>query len=45
MPSTYTDSGIELIGDGEQSGAWGATTNVNLQIIDRLISQAGTIAL
>jgi hypothetical protein len=45
MPSTYTDAGIELIGDGEQSGAWGATTNVNLQIIDRLISQAVTISL
>lgn len=45
MPSTYTTSGIELIGDGEQSGAWGTTTNDNLQILDRLISQAGTITL
>ena len=45
MPSTYTGSGIELIGDGEQSGSWGNTTNVNLQIINRLVSEAGTIAL
>ena len=45
MPSTYTGSGIELIGDGEQSGSWGNTTNVNLEIINRLVSEAGTIAL
>jgi hypothetical protein len=45
MPSTYTGSGIELIGDGEQSGSWGNTTNVNLQIINRLVSEAGSIAL
>jgi len=45
MPSTYTGSGIELIGDGEQAGSWGDTTNNNLEILDRLTSQAGTIAL
>lgn len=45
MPSTYTDSGIELIGNGEQTGAWGDTTNLNLQIIDRMTSQAGAITL
>jgi len=45
MPSTYTGSGIELIADGEQSGTWGQTTNTNLQIIDRMVSQAGTITL
>ena len=45
MPSTYTGSGIELIGDGEQSGSWGNTTNVNLQIINRLVSEAGAIGL
>lgn len=45
MPSSYTTSGVELIGDGEQSGTWGGTTNTNLQIIDRMVSQAGTIAL
>jgi hypothetical protein len=45
MPSTFTDSGIELIADGEQSGLWGQTTNTNLQIITRLTSEAGAIAL
>ena len=45
MPSTYTGSGIELIADGEQSGTWGQTTNTNLEILDRLTSQAGTISL
>lgn len=31
MPSTYSPSlKIELIGDGEQSGTWGQTTNNNL---------------
>jgi hypothetical protein len=30
MPSTYTPLKIELIGNGEQSGTWGTTTNVNL---------------
>ena len=45
MPSTYTGSGIELIGDGEQSGSWGNTTNNNLEIINRLVSEAGTITL
>ena len=34
MPSTYTPAnGIELITTGEQSGAWGDTTNLNLQIV------------
>ena len=45
MPSTYTGAGIELIGDGEQSGTWGSTTNANLQILDRITSQAGAISL
>lgn len=45
MPSTYTGAGIELIANGEQSGTWGDTTNDNLQIIDRLTSQAGSISL
>ena len=30
MASTYSDLKIELIATGEQSGVWGATTNVNL---------------
>lgn len=45
MPSTYTGSGIELIGAGEQSGSWNVTTNTNLQIVNRLTSEAGAIAL
>lgn len=45
MASTYTQSGIELIATGEQSGTWGTTTNVNLQIIDRLANGVGSITL
>lgn len=45
MPSSYTQSGIELIATGEQSGTWGSTTNTNLQIIDRLTNGVGAIAL
>jgi len=46
MPSTYaTNSGIELIRNGEQSGTWGTTTNNNLNIIDRLTNGVGTIDL
>ena len=41
---TYSDNtGITLIGTGEQSGTWGDTTNVNLQIIDRLTNGIGSI--
>tara|TARA_R100001510_G_scaffold27208_1_gene23954 strand:+ start:2423 stop:3250 length:828 start_codon:yes stop_codon:yes gene_type:complete len=43
---TYSDNtGITLIGTGEQSGTWGDTTNVNLQIIDRLTNGVGTITV
>ena len=46
MASTYTvNSGIELIANGEQSGTWGDTTNVNLQIVDRLTGGVGAITL
>jgi hypothetical protein len=46
MASTFTaNGGIELIADGEQSGTWGQTTNVNLQIIDRLTNGVGAITL
>jgi hypothetical protein len=39
MTSSYTTSfGIEKIGSGEQSGAWGDTTNHNLDILDRIAS-------
>ena len=37
MASTYsTNLGIEEITTGEQSGAWGTTSNYNWDIIDRL---------
>lgn len=46
MSSTYAqNSGIELIGTGDQSGSWGDTTNINLQIIDRLADGVGSISL
>lgn len=46
MASTYTtNAGIELIGTGDQSGTWGDTTNVNLQIVDRLTGGVGAITL
>jgi hypothetical protein len=45
MASTFSNIGIELIPSGFQSGTWGNTTNVNLQIIDRLTSGVGAIAL
>ena len=46
MPSTYTaNNGIEKIGTGEQSGTWGTTTNLNLDIIDRALNGVGAITL
>jgi hypothetical protein len=46
MASTYTaNSGIEKIGAGEQAGAWGTTTNNNLDILDRAINGVGAVTL
>tara|TARA_S200002703_G_scaffold111343_1_gene96979 strand:+ start:439 stop:1065 length:627 start_codon:yes stop_codon:yes gene_type:complete len=46
MASTYTvNTGIEKIGTGEQSGTWGTTTNLNLDIVDRAINGVGSISL
>ena len=46
MASTYTtNGGIEKIEPGTQSGAWGATTNTNFDIIDRIINGVGSITL
>lgn len=46
MASTFTvNTGIELIANGEQSGTWGNTTNLNLEIIDRLTNGVGSITL
>ena len=45
MASTYSNTGIELIADGEQSGTWGQTTNTNWQLIEELASGVVSIAL
>ena len=46
MASTYTSNGgIEKIGIGDQANSWGTTTNLNFDIIDRLIDGVGTIDL
>jgi hypothetical protein len=46
MPSTFTtNTGIEKIGDGEQSGLWGQTTNLNFDIVDRALNGVGSITL
>lgn len=47
MPSTYSpDLRIELIANGEQSGTWGTTTNVNLgTIIEDAIAGAVTVSV
>jgi len=46
MASTYTTNlGIEKIGNGEQSGTWGTTTNVNFDIIDQSVNGVQVITL
>jgi hypothetical protein len=47
MPSTYSPSlKIELIGNGEQSGTWGQTTNNNMgTLIEQAIAGVETITL
>ena len=47
MASTYSPSlGIELIGNGEQSGTWGTTTNNNLgTLIEQAIAGVQSITL
>ena len=47
MASTFSDRlKIELIGNGEQSGSWGTTTNNNLsQCIEQAIAGVETIAI
>ena len=46
MPSTFTNNtGIEKIADGEQSGLWGDTTNLNFDIVDRALNGSVEIAL
>ena len=45
MASTYSNTGIELISDGEQSGTWGQTTNTNWQLVEELVTGVVSIAL
>lgn len=47
MPSTYsTRLRFELIGTGEQSGTWGATTNTNLgTLIEEAIAGVATVTV
>jgi len=46
MPSTFTtNTGIEKIADGEQTGLWGDTTNLNFDIVDRALNGSVEIAL
>lgn len=47
MPSTYSpDLRIELIANGEQSGTWGTTTNVNLgTLIEDAISGLAAVSV
>jgi len=45
MASTYSALKIELIGTGDQSGTWGATTNVNLgTAIEEAITGSADVA-
>ena len=44
--ATYTDiNGVKLITTGDESGTWGSSTNVNLQIIERAANGFVQIAL
>jgi len=46
MPSTYTtNGGLEKPGDGEQSGTWGGTVNINSDIIDVITNGQVTLSL
>jgi len=45
MASTFSNLGLTLQATGENSGTWGAITNVNLQDIDNAIAGVVTITL
>jgi len=46
MPSTYTTSlKIQQIGNGEQSGVWGNTTNSNWNLIEQAVAGVQTITM
>lgn len=46
MPSTYSSNiAVELPADGEKTNTWGQIVNANMSILDRILSQVGSIAL
>ena len=45
MATYTTNGGITKIATGDESGTWGNTTNLNLDIIDRLTNGVGAITL
>ena len=46
MSSQYTTSlKIQEIGNGEQSGIWGSTTNTNWQLIEQAVAGVQTITM
>ena len=45
MASTFSNLGLNLQATGENSGTWGAITNVNLQEIDNAISGVYTLTV
>ena len=45
MASTYSNTGIELIGVGEQSNTWGQTTNTNWRLVEELATGVVEIGL
>ena len=45
MASTFSNLGLNLQATGENSGTWGAITNVNLQDIDNAIGGVANITL
>lgn len=46
MSSTYSTSlKLQLIGNGEQSGIWGTTTNTNLNLVEQAITGSATITM
>ena len=45
MASTFSNTGLELIATGEQSGTWGTTTNENWELIEEAVDGVISIAL
>ena len=45
MPSTFSNTGLELMADGENSGSWGQITNENWELIEELVTGVVSVAL